>query len=88
MVRILPVLAGVLLATIAGAQTRHDLKERDHEQLVLNELQAIGKRHLDIGLWARDIGIVPQATTQILRADAASQGKHPGARTVLNVMRG
>lgn len=82
----LSVLAAVLLATLASAQNRRDLKERDHEQFVLNELQAIGKRHLDIGLWAREIGINPQATTQILRADEASQGKYESARVVRNAM--
>ena len=88
MPRLLPVLTCTFLAAIATAQTPRELKERDHDERVLRELQEVGKRHLDLGLWARDVGLVPQATTQILRADAASQGKHPGARTVLGVMRG
>jgi hypothetical protein len=72
---------------IAFAQSPRDLKVADHEKRVLRELYEVGKRHLDIGLWARDAGLHPQATTQFMRADEASQGKHEGARTVLRVMR-
>lgn len=76
-----------LLTTLAFAQTASDQKAAEHDKRVLRERVEIGKRHLDIGLWARDVGLVPQATTQFLRAVEASDGKHPGANTVLSVMR-
>jgi hypothetical protein len=83
-----PVLSALLALTAAlAAQTATDIKLEDHAKFVHRELYEVGKRHLDIGTWARDAGLLPQATAQFLRADEAALGQHEGARIVLNVMR-
>jgi hypothetical protein len=46
-----------------------------------------GGRHLDLGLWCRDKGLVPQATTEFILAVETSEGAHPGANIVLSYMR-
>jgi hypothetical protein len=45
-----------------------------------------GHRHLELGVWARK-GLVPQATTEFIRAVEVSEGRHPGANKVLGIMR-
>ncbi|MCU0865677.1 MAG: hypothetical protein MUC36_17975 [Planctomycetes bacterium] len=77
-----------LLSCSLPAQDAKAMKRADHDKRTAKELYEVGKRHLDIGLWARDAGLNPQATTQFLRAESASQGQHEGARVVLGVMRG
>jgi hypothetical protein len=46
-----------------------------------------GQRHLQLGSWARDQGLVPQATAQFLLAVEVAEGKNPGAIQVLGIMR-
>lgn len=46
-----------------------------------------GQRHLRLGSWARDQGLVPQATAEFLLAVEVAEGRNPGAITVLGIMR-
>ncbi len=59
----------------------------DYEKKCASLLAEAGQRHLRLGSWARDQGLVPQATAQFLRAVEVCEGHNPGAMTVLSVMR-
>lgn len=76
------------LAIAAPAQTATDIRVEDYHKLCTRELAEAGQRHLELGSWARDRGLVPQATAQFLRAEVVSKGKHPGVANVLMYMRG
>lgn len=73
------VLAHALLAQSA-AQGEYDKRRR-------KALAENGQRHLRLGSWARDRGLVPQATAEFLLAVEVAEGQNPGAVTVLNLMR-
>jgi hypothetical protein len=45
------------------------------------------QRHLELGLWCREKGLVAQATQELLRAEELSEGKNPGVGMVLSYMR-
>jgi hypothetical protein len=45
------------------------------------------QRHLKLGVWCRDAGLVPQATAEFVRAVEVAEGKHPGAVKLLALMR-
>jgi len=77
-----------LLTTSATAQTGHDLVVADYQKRRTAMLAEAGQRHLQLGSWARDKGLVPQATAQFLRAVVVSEGRNPGAVKVLGIMRG
>ncbi|MEZ6036112.1 MAG: hypothetical protein R3F29_01440 [Planctomycetota bacterium] len=80
-------LACAALAGTAVAQnTRADVRA-DFEKRRTKVLAEAGQRHLELGSWARDAGLPPQATTQFLRAVEVCEGKNPGATKVLNIMR-
>lgn len=80
-----PVLATFLgLCAVVAAQQR----VAEYEKMRTKALAEAGQRHLELGSWARDQGLVPQATAQFLRAVEISEGKNPGAATVLGIMRG
>jgi hypothetical protein len=68
-------------------QNSHDLKVADYQKQKERASFEAGQRHLEIGSWARKAKLVPQATTQFLRAVAVSDGKNQGATTVLGIMR-
>ncbi len=46
-----------------------------------------GHRHLELGVWCREKGLVSQATMEILLAVEVSEDRHPGAKKVLQIMR-
>lgn len=82
-------LVGLIAATtLAAAQSPSPAAHAEFEKRRTKVLAEAGQRHLELGSWARDAGLVPQATTQFLRAVEVSEGKNPGASTVLGVMRG
>jgi hypothetical protein len=62
-----------VLSCSLPAQDAKAMKRADHDKRTAKELYEVGKRHLDIGLWARDAGLNPQATTQFLRAESAAR---------------
>ncbi len=70
------------------AQNTREAIAADFEKRRDKVLAEAGQRHLRLGSWARDAGLVPQATAQFLRAVEISRGKNPGAQTVLAYMRG
>lgn len=76
--------ACLLTALAAAAQSR----AADYEKRRMATLAEAGQRHLRLGSWARDQGLVPQATAQFLRAVEICEGENPGAATVLGIMRG
>src|SRR5262245_4577833 len=83
-------LRAVALLTLVGslfAQTSTDMLVADFHKVRTRELAEAGQRHLQLGSWARDRRLVPQATAQFLRAVEVSQGTNPNAVTVLNLMR-
>ncbi len=82
------VLFAALLVTVVNAQSGTDLIVADYYKVRDRELAEAGQRHLKLGSWARDAGLVPQATSQFLRAVEVGQGHNPGAQTVLGIMRG
>lgn len=59
----------------------------EYEQLRTRALAENGQRHLRLGSWARDQGLVPQATAEFLLAVEVAEGQNPGAITVLGIMR-
>lgn len=59
----------------------------EYEQMRQKALAENGQRHLRLGSWARDQGLVPQATAEFLLAVEVAEGQNPGAITVLGIMR-
>ncbi len=47
-----------------------------------------GHRHLKLGVWCRDKGLNSQAAMEFLQAVEVAEHQHPGAKKVLNIMRG
>ncbi len=75
--------APAFLATPARAKGTAEDELRGKRRKALLEA---GQRHLEIGVWARDQGLVPQATAEFIRAVEVSDGQHPGANKVLSIM--
>lgn len=82
------VLLALALAAAAPAQVRRDAAFTDYHERRNAALAEAGQRHLRLGSWARDQGLVPQATAQFLRAVEVSEGRNPGAVRVLAILRG
>jgi hypothetical protein len=59
----------------------------EYDKLRSKALAENGQRHLRLGSWARDQGLVPQATAEFLLAVEVAEGQNPGALTVLGIMR-
>jgi hypothetical protein len=59
----------------------------EYDKLRTKTLAENGQRHLRLGSWARDQGLVPQATAEFLLAVEVAEGQNPGALTVLGLMR-
>ena len=57
------------------------------ERLRVKTLETAGRRHLDLGSWARDRGLVAQATAQFLRASEVAAGTSSAPDRVLALMR-
>jgi hypothetical protein len=81
-----PLLALVALVASLGAASANAAQDPylNKRRQVLNDA---GQRHLDLGLWCRDRGLVPQATAELLAAVEASERQHMGATTVASYMR-
>ncbi|MCK5941108.1 MAG: hypothetical protein KAI24_03985 [Planctomycetes bacterium] len=82
--RLLLVLAVLAPALAVAAQSKAlaEFEKRRTRALAEN-----GQRHLRLGSWARDAGLVPQATAEFLLAVEVAEGKNPGALKVLGIMR-
>jgi hypothetical protein len=61
---------------------RNQFKGRQRGVLV-----AAGTRHVEVGVWCRDAGLVPQATAEFLRAIEVSEGTNIWAQKVVDLMR-
>jgi len=59
----------------------------EYEKRRTRVLAENGQRHLELGSWARDAGLVPQATAEFLLAVEVAEGRNPGALKVLSIMR-
>jgi hypothetical protein len=77
-----------LLGVVLPAQSVHQQDLAVYEKLKRKELFDAAQRHLQLGSWARKALLVPQATTQFLRAVEVGEGQNTGALTVLSYMRG
>ena len=80
-------LVGLLLAPALLAQTARDQDLADWRKKRKNLYWQAGQRHLVLGSWCRKFGLVPQATTQFLRALEVSEGENDNPRIVLGYMR-
>lgn len=80
----------VALIGIGGARAGADkldaarakFKVEAHKNVFLT-----GKAHIELGLWARDAGLVPQATAEFLRAEELTGDEMPLAGKIVAIMR-
>lgn len=79
--------SALLCAVTLSAQSATDLNVTEYQKRLGIELYEAGQRHLELGSWARKMGLVPQATAQFLRASEVSEGKNANAEAVLGIMR-
>jgi hypothetical protein len=79
-------IAAVMLATALAATAQTDEARAELAKRRRRALLEAGKRHLEVGVWCRDSGLVPQATSEFLAAVEVSEDEHPGARKVLSLM--
>lgn len=79
-------LLGSSLASLKG-QTASDQLVAEYKKRHREELLAAGQRHVSLGWSIKDSGLIAQATWQFVRAVEVSEGQHPGANTVLNIVR-
>lgn len=85
----MPVTLRILIALLGSAAllAAQDAARTEFERQRTRALAENGQRHLQLGSWARDQGLVPQATAQFLLAVEVAEGKNPGAIQVLGIMR-
>lgn len=87
----LTVLGAVLVPGPAVAQDRFGraaLKaSQEFEKKKRKVLVESGHRHLELGVWCRNQGLVSQASFEFIRAVEVSEHRHPGAEKVLSIMR-
>lgn len=76
-----------LATTTLVAQSARDVKRRDYEKRLQEHRVEAAQRYVEIGWWARKAGLVPQATTQFLRAAEAGKGEHQMADRLVGLMR-
>lgn len=79
--------ACVFAASLSTATGGEDGTRQAFEKRKRKALLDAGQRHLEIGVWCRDQGLVQQATAEFIRAVEVSEGRHPGAQKLLAVMR-
>jgi hypothetical protein len=79
--RLLP-LALVWLTVLAPAQQPEDYLRRRNEVML-----ECAKRHLELGLWCREKGLVREAMGELLLAEELAEGRHPGVSAVLSLQR-
>jgi hypothetical protein len=82
-----PVRLLLVLAVLAASAPTQDKARTEYELRRTRALAECGQRHLQLGSWARDQGLVPQATAEFLLAVEVAEGKNPGAVQVLGIMR-
>jgi hypothetical protein len=80
-------LAALLLVVAAPTQNANDLLVAEYQKRRDEERLEAGQRHVSLGWSIRDSGLIQQATWQFVRAVEVSDGKHDGARLVLNIVR-
>ena len=83
----LVLLALALAARGVAAQSPSDLLLADYKKQYDDQLAEAGMRHVQLGSWARKQGLVPQSSSQFVRAVEVAEGKCEAATTVLNLMR-
>ncbi len=81
----------LLIAAPVHAQDRFDPRKakwlKEFEKKKRTVLIESGHRHLKLGIWCRDKGLVSQASMEFIRAVEVSEHRHPGASKVLSIMR-
>ncbi len=79
------------VGSAARAQDRFDSRKvkslADSNKKKRKVLIESGHRHLKLGIWCRDQGLVSQASMEFIRAVEVSEHRHPGAQKVLSIMR-
>ena len=73
-----------------GAAAQDSRTARLHRDFMAKKRQVLleaGQRHLELGIWCRDKGLIPQATSEFIDAVEVSEKRHPGASQVLGIMR-
>jgi hypothetical protein len=77
----------VLSGLAAGARGQQDVARKEFEKKREATVLRAGQRHLEYGVELRKRGLTTQAAEQILLSVEASEGKNPGAKQVLSLMR-
>lgn len=81
------ILVAAFVGVALAAQSARDLERRDYEKRLQEHRVEAAQRYVDIGWWARKAGMVPQATTQFLRAAEVGNGEHQMADRLVSLMR-
>ena len=71
---------------VAGAEPNEAAKQ-ELEVRLLESLVEASTRHVKLGIWCRDAGMVSQASNEFIHAVTISEGKHKWSVDVLNLMR-
>ncbi|HKB15786.1 MAG TPA: hypothetical protein VKF62_06960, partial [Planctomycetota bacterium] len=81
-------LASIVLSGLAAdARGQQDVARKEFDKRREETVLRAGQRHLEYGVELRKRGLTTQAAEQILLAVEASEGRNPGATTVLSLMR-
>ncbi|MGB0953592.1 MAG: hypothetical protein ACPG31_10220 [Planctomycetota bacterium] len=78
-------LLALLLTILFGADVA--AAQKPFEEVKRKTLIEAASRHLELGVWCRDRGMTAQATTEFLTAVEVSEGAHPGASRLVQIMR-
>jgi len=84
--------ATVLLLLVPFVEVRAgpDRKDAAREEFAAKKREALieaGKRHVEVGIWCRDAGLIAQASAEFVRATEVSEGQLPWADRILALMR-
>jgi hypothetical protein len=74
----------MILLVLCGSAPVH--AQTSFEDFKHDVLMDAAQRHLDLGVWCRDRGLVSQATAEFYAAVEVSERTHPGALRVLGYM--
>jgi hypothetical protein len=77
-------------AKLWGAKFAHAAPKSAAEELRARKKEALVKasrRHVELGIWCRDAGLVSQASAQFIRAVEVSEGEDAWAVRILDLMR-
>src|SRR5262245_616118 len=86
-------LVGLTVAALAvvgarvAAPAPGEAAKQELEAKLLEALVEASTRHVKLGIWCRDAGMVSQASNEFMYAVTVSEGKHKWSVDILNLMR-